>query len=488
MKNATSGDILLAVIEKLISKRIVVVSNRLPVAFEEVEGYVKFRPSPGGLVTALSPTMSERGGLWIGWPGTFAEHDLEEPLTNAAKGLGYGLAGVVLTEDEINNYYLGFSNEIIWPLFHDLQTRCNFDPTYWKAYQAVNSKFANEIAKSLEKDDFIWVQDYHLMLVAKALRSMDVRNKIGFFLHTPFPSPDIWRKLPWRRQLLEGLLDYDLIGFQTRNDRNNFIHCIGNLPKGSRIDTRKNVTTIEIVDREVRVGSFPISIDFRKFARQVRTRDVVRATKRLRETWAGRQVILGVDRMDYSKGIPEKLKAFGNALERFEELRGKVILCQIAVPSRESIPEYQTLKTEIESLIGEINGAFTQPGWTPIHYMFRSFDRSELLAYYRSADIALVTSLKDGMNLVAKEYCAANVGNNGVLVLSEFVGATAQSHKHALLINPYDIEGVAEAIKEACDMDQSEREWRMRHLRKTVARRDIFWWVNSFLSAVSADD
>jgi trehalose 6-phosphate synthase len=468
-----------------ISYRIVVVSNRLPVVFKETDkGHLHFMPSPGGLVTALSPTMEERGGLWVGWPGTFAEFNLEESLNEVANNLCYQLGAVLLTEDEINKYYLGFANEILWPLFHDLQTRCNFDPTYWNAYQTVNHKFADEVAKNLRENDFIWVQDYQLMLVAKALRSMNVNNRIGFFLHTPFPSPDIWRKLPWRKQLLEALLEYDLIGFQTRNDRNNFIHCIEAIGRGFHVDTRKNVSTVKTGDREVGIGSFPISIDFRAFSKIARKPSVAEAAKRLRDTHSDQQIILGVDRLDYSKGIPEKLKAFRNALERFEDLRGRITLCQIAVPSRETIPEYQTLKMEIESLVGEINGVFTQAGWIPIHYMFRSLDRTELLAHYRSADIALVTSLKDGMNLVSKEYCAANVDISGVLILSECAGAATQLYKNALIVNPYDIEGIAEAIYQAYDMSKEERQWRMRKLRKSVARRDIFWWVDSFLKAV----
>ena len=470
---------------EVVGYRIVVVSNRLPVVFEETDdGQAHFRPSPGGLVTALSLTMGERGGLWVGWPGTFIELNLEESLNEAAEDLGYRLSGVLLTEDEISKYYLGFANEIIWPLFHDLQTRCNFDPAYWNAYQAVNHKFADNVAKNLREGDFIWVQDYQLMLVAKALRGMNVDNKIGFFLHTPFPSPDIWRKLPWRKQLLEALLDYDLIGFQTRNDRNNFIRCFEAMGRGFQIDTRKNVSTVKTDDREVGIGSFPISIDFRAFSKLARKPDVVKTAKRLHEAHPNQQIILGVDRMDYSKGIPEKLKGFRSALERFEDLRGRITLYQIAVPSREAIPEYQALKTEIESLVGEINGVFTQAGWVPIHYMFRSLDRTELLAHYLSSDIMLITSLKDGMNLVAKEYCAANVKSSGVLILSEFAGAAAQLYRNALIVNPYDVEGVAEAIYQAYGMSEEERKRRMQKLRKAVAMRDIYWWVDSFLSAV----
>ncbi|MFC1910655.1 trehalose-6-phosphate synthase, partial [Chloroflexota bacterium] len=438
--------------------RIVIVSNRLPISLIKTDkGQWQIQHSHGGLVTALAPLLSERGGLWIGWPGTLEKVDLDEILAVASRDLGYLIKPVSLTEEEINQYYFGFSNEIIWPLFHDLQTRCNFDPAYWKAYQAVNRKFAKVIADNIRVGDYIWVQDYQLMLVAKELRSMGVENKVGFFLHTPFPSLDIWVKLPWRTQILEGLLDYDTVGFQTRHDRNNFVHCLEVMQKGPPIDTRKQVSIITTPKQEVKIGSFPISIDFKGFARQARSKIVAGTVSQLRESMPNQQIILGVDRLDYSKGIPEKLKAFRNALERFDSLRGKITLIQVAVPSREDIPEYQTLRTEIEGLVGKINGMFMQPGWIPIHYMFRSMERTELLAYYRAADIALITSLKDGMNLVAKEYCAANVDKIGVLILSEFAGAATQLYQGSLLVNPYDIEGVAEAIHRAYDMSIDER-------------------------------
>jgi len=472
---------------RLAIDRLVIVSNRLPIAPTRGDrGQWQVQPSPGGLVTALGPILSERGGLWIGWPGMLENVDLDELLAAGSRDLGYILEPVSLTKEEINQYYFGFSNEIIWPLFHDLQTRCNFDPAYWKTYQAVNHKFAQVIAENARTQDYIWVHDYQLMLVAKELRSMGVENNIGFFLHTPFPALDIFVKLPWRMQILSALLEYDVVGFQTRRDRNNFVYCIETMLKGLHVDTRKQVSTIMTPKREIRIGSFPISIDFKDFARRAASPVVVQAARRLREAIPNQQIVLSVDRLDYSKGIPEKLQAFRNALERFKDLRGKITLVQIAVPSREDILQYRALKTEIEGLISEINGRFSRSGWTPVHYMFRSLERSELLAYYRAADIALITSLKDGMNLIAKEYCAANVDKSGVLVLSEFAGAATQLRRDSLLVNPYDIEGVAEAIHQAYAMSIAERRWRMHRLRKSVARRDVFWWVDSFLQAAVA--
>ena len=407
-------------------------------------------------------------------------------MATASKSAGYKLKPVVLTEEELSRYYLGFSNEVIWPLFHDLQTHCNFDPAYWNTYQAVNRKFARAIARNAGANDYIWVQDYHLMLVAKELRGMGVERNVGFFLHIPFPPPDIFVKMPWRSQILEAMLQYDLLGFQTARDRNNFIYCVEALTKGTHYDARRQVSTIATPTRETRVGSFPISIDFNEFAQHAADRTVAERARQLREAIPNRQIILGVDRLDYSKGIPQKLRAFRNALERFGDLRGKVTLVQIVVPSREDITEYQELKSEIEGLVSEVNGKFTQSGWVPIHYMFRSLDRSELLAYYRAAEVALVTPLKDGMNLVAKEYCAASTDNSGVLILSEFAGAATQLRRNSLLVNPYDIEGVANAIHRAYNMSANERRLRMRRLRKSIRKRDIFWWVDSFIRAATA--
>jgi trehalose 6-phosphate synthase len=430
--------------------------------------------------------LGDLGGLWIGWPGILEEVSLNEPLALASRDLGFVLVPVSLTEEEVNQYYFGFSNEVIWPLFHDLQTRCNFDPVYWNAYQDVNLKFAKIIAENARIEDYIWIHDYQLMLVGKYLRGMGVENKLGFFLHTPFPPMDIFVKLPWRTKILESLLEYDVVGFQTRRDKNNFVYCIETMLKGLQVDARKQVSTMATPSREIGIGTFPISIDFNDFARKAKSAVVAGAARQFSESMPNQKIVLGVDRLDYSKGIPEKLKAFKNVLERFDELHGKITLVQIAVPSRRDIPEYQMLRAEIEGLVSEINGLFTQPGWVPVQYMFRSLERTELFAYYLAADIALVTSLKDGMNLVAKEYCAVNVDMNGVLILSEFAGAANQMHRWSLIINPYDIEGVAEAIRQAYEMDMDERRWRMHKLRKSVARRDVFWWVDSFLQAAAA--
>ncbi len=462
--------------------RLLVISNRLPIILTIGDDKKwQVQPSTGGLVNALTPILRNLKGLWIGWHGTLAKVNLDEIIAIGSRNTGLTLKPVILTKEEINQYYLGFANEIIWPLFHDLQSRCNFDPAYWNAYQAVNRKFAQVIAENARDNDYIWVHDYHFMLVAKELRSMEVKRRLGFFLHTPFPSLDIFGKLPWRSQILQALLEYDLVGFQTAGDRNNFIHCVEALTEGVHHDARRQISSITMPNREIRAGIFPISIDFHDLAQRAADIKVAEKARQLQEATPCCQLILGVDRLDYSKGIPEKMKAFRNALERFDDLRGKITMIQIVVPSREDIAQYQQLKSEIESLVSEINGEFTQPGWIPIHYMFRSLDRTELLAYYRAADIALVTPLKDGMNLVAKEYCAANVENRGVLILSEFAGSATQLHKHSLLVNPYDIEGVANAVHRAYNMSTNERRSRMQKLRESIRKHDVFWWADFFL-------
>ncbi len=466
--------------------RLVTVSNRLPVVLRQDEkGRWGVEPGAGGLVTALAPVLRDRGGIWIGWPGTTetAGLDLEDLLAGATARSGYELLPVRLTAGEKERYYRGFANEIIWPLFHDLQSRCRFEPDYWYTYRAVNHKFAKVIAGHCRADDFLWLHDYHLMSVAMELRSLRVENRMAFFLHIPWPPLDIFLKLPWRFQILRDLLANDLIGLQTPRDRRNFLHCVRTLIKDAKVRGKGQSGSIELEGREIQVGVFPISIDYEDFARNAAGPEVSDRAWFIHEHQPERKIFLGIDRLDYTKGIPEKLRGFRSALRRFPELHEKVVLIQVVVPSRWQIPEYGVLKEEIERLVGEINGEFTSSGWVPVHYIFRSLERSELLAYYRTAEVLLTTPWKDGMNLVAKEYCACNVEENGVLVLSEFAGATSQMHRSSLLVNPHDVEGMGEVIYKAYIMGREERRERMHRLRRSVRRQDVFWWVNSFLEA-----
>ena len=467
-------------------KRLVIISNRLPFTLERKGNTYKVLPGSGGLVTALAPVLRDRGGLWIGWPGTYRMGDIAKPVERASKKVGYSMIPVQLTEEEVRSYYEGFSNEVIWPLFHDLQSMCNFDPGYWDTYKAINKRFAHVIMKNTTAEDFIWVHDYHLMTVAEELRFLGIKSKIGFYLHIPFPPLDIFLKLPWRSQILRALLQYDLIGFQTLRDRRNFVQCVRALFGGASVKGKGQVITLKVRNRELRIGSFAISIDYNEFYHSARSKEVADQAWYIHEHLPNLKIILGIDRLDYTKGIIHRIKAFRNALERYPDLRRKVTLLQVVVPSRRNIPMYQDLKIEIDRLVSEVNGAFTTSGWVPIHYIYRSLSRTELLAYYRTAEIALITPLKDGMNLVAKEYCASNIEENGVLILSEFAGAVAQLQKGAVLVNPYDIEEVAAAIYKAFYMDEKERKKRMKKLRAKVKRQDIYWWVNSYLNAAIA--
>jgi len=471
--------------------RMIVVSNRLPVVLEHTsEGNLNARPGSGGLVTALLPVLRDRGGVWVGWAGTTENPRMVDmALEEASRDTGYALHSVPLGAGEVQKFYQGFSNEIIWPLFHDLQSLCVFDPSYWRTYTEVNRRYAEVVSRHCGEHDFIWVHDYHLIHVAAALRQMNVKARTAFFLHIPFPPLDIFVKLPWRFQLLRALFEYDTIGFQTLRDRRNFIQCARTLLEDVAVHGKGQVISVTSGSRTVRVGSFPISIDYNSFMKRASSVDVTGLSTEMRARLPDRQLILGVDRLDYTKGITHRLEAFRHALLRYPELHERVTLVQVVVPSREDIPQYSDLKTRIERLVGEINGQFTRPGgWVPIHYVFRSLTRTELLAYYRAAEIALVTPLKDGMNLVAKEYCTCSIDENGVLILSEFAGAAAQLQGGALLVNPYDREGVADAIYKAYSMSLADRRWRMRRMRRSIRAQDIFWWVDSFLRAAIATD
>jgi len=464
--------------------RLIVVSNRLPVTLVREGEEWTVKAGAGGLVTALAPVLRDRGGLWVGSSGQKGEGDPTAPFAAFSKEAGYDLLPIELTEAEHRNYYEGFSNEIIWPLFHDFQTRCSFMPEYWMSYLDVNKKFARTVAENSRWDDYVWIHDYHLMHVAHSLKELHAVRRCGFFLHIPFPAPDIFLKLPWRKQILQALLEHELVGFQTLGDRRNFVRCLHVLFPRTEVWGRGSVITAGVEGRSVRIGTFPISIDYAAFAKLAAKRETAKAASKIREAFKDRKILLGVDRLDYSKGVPQRLEAVRNALTRYPELRGRINYIQVLVPSREGVSEYQELKNEIERLVTQINGEFTVPGWVPIHHLYRNLSRPELVAYYRASDIALVTALRDGMNLVAKEYCASNVNETGALILSEFAGAAAQFQRlGAFLVNPYDTQEVADALNAACQLPVLERKMRMHKLRENVRRNNISGWVDSFLGA-----
>jgi alpha,alpha-trehalose-phosphate synthase [UDP-forming] len=462
------------------------VSNRLPVQLKKYAGGMRMTPSSGGLASALDSVWKRQTGTWIGWAGKGDAEQSEQLLAGVSKKRPYTLRGVILSDDEVAKFYSGFANEIIWPLFHDFPSRCNFDPDYWEVYQQVNRKFAKVTAEVATSDgDFIWAHDYHLMLMAQQLRERGSVASNGFFLHIPFPAPGMFEKLPWRESILRGLLHYDLLGFQSNGDRDNFVDCLGRLLPAAIVKPGplQNLE-VSFEDRPTIMGAFPISVDFEEFAGRAASSSVAAKAASLRQEMNENVLVLGVDRLDYTKGIPERLKAFRIFLRRFPEWRHKIALMQVVVPSREDIQNYKDVRREVELLVTQINGEFTEPGWIPIHYLHRNLNRDELLAYYRAADIALVTSLKDGMNLVAKEFCAAQVDERGVLIISEFAGAAPELHDGAIVVNPNDFLGVAQALHDACMMPPEEKRKRMQGLRNIIKENDVARWAESFLASV----
>jgi trehalose 6-phosphate synthase len=461
----------------------ILVSNRLPIKLEQVDGEWQVLPGTGGLITALAPVLKGNMGIWIGWPGAPVSEKLEQLLENEASDIGYNLKTIDLTDEEICGFYRGFSNGALWPLFHDLLDHCNFDTRHWEIYQSVNYKFAAAVAASASEDSFIWVQDYHLIMVGHFLSEMGFKERTAFFLHIPFPPKDIFVRLPWRQEILTALLSYKLVGFQTERDRRNFIHCVRYLMPSAQVSHHRKYPFIKYDNRITRIGSFPISIDFKYFNDYAASNDVADAAWYIHEKYTNQKIALGVDRLDYTKGIPQRLLAFENCLERYPELKEKITLLQVVVPSRTEVGEYQQLKRQIDEIVGRINSRFTWRGWVPIHYIFSAISRTELLGFYKASEIALITPLKDGMNLVAKEYCASCIDNKGVLILSEFAGAASRLDVGALLVNPYNIEEVADAIFCAYYMDVEEQVNRMRKLRGEVRKYNVFRWVDQFINS-----
>ena len=446
-------------------KPIVVASNRLPFTFQRTSKGLERRPSPGGLVSALEPVLRKRGGTWIGWPGT----DVREGEQLSTRGEAYRICPVLLSETEIARYYHGFSNRTLWPMLHSMPVRARFDTREWESYQRVNERFGAVTAEEATDAGLVWVQDYHLMLAPSRIRKELPDARLAFFMHVPFPPHDVFRVLPWDKELLRGLLACDLIGFHVRSYAQNFLDCVER-SLGARVD--RDAQLVEYGDLTTRVGAFPLGIEFSLFESLA-----VGAPKK-RES--DQKIVLGVDRLDYTKGIPERILAFQRLLERYPEHREKVTLLQIAVPSRSQVAEYRKLKSEIDELVGNVNGRFATAYWSPIQYLYRSFSQRQLAAIYRDADVALVTPLRDGMNLVAKEYVACQVDDPGVLILSSLAGA-ADTMREALLVNPVDIDGTAEALHRALTMEEEVRRSRLAALRRRERRDNVDAWVDSFL-------
>ncbi len=472
-----------------INKRLIVVSNRLPIVISKENNHWGIQPGSGGLITALSPILKESKSLWVGWPGTGGKAPIRELLDQFGSEQGYKLVGIPLSQQEIEHYYWGFSNGTLWPLLHDLLGYCKFNLEDWRAYVAVNKKFAQAIKKLTRENDIIWVHDYQLSMVGHFLKKLQVRQSLAYFHHIPFPSLDLLRRLPWKAEYIKALLAFDLLGFQTLRDRRNFINTVTSLiPEASVLQRQRNFTLIKYGERIIQARNLPISIDFNEFNNTAHSQEVQDAAWYLHENLHERQLMLGIDRLDYTKGIPERFLAFELALEKYPELKQKISLLQVVVPSRTLDPYYQKLKEQLEQMTGRINARFGDAGWIPIHYIFRSLDNTQLIAHYRTSEIAFITPLRDGMNLVAKEYCACSVENNGVLILSEFAGAADQLGEKALLVNPYDIEKTADTIYQAFTMPLEERQQRMRWLRNQIKRNDVHQWLRYFMRALDGVD
>jgi len=454
-----------------VDRRVIVVANRLPVAYDDGSG--DWEISPGGLVAALTPMLRESGGTWVGWSGVSGRRF--EPFTHS----DIGLKPVYLDQHEYEDFYVGFCNGTLWPLYHDAVRAPEFHRHWWRPYQEVNQRFAAAAADVAGNEDIVWVQDYQLQLVPQMLRQSGEFHSIGFYLHIPFPPEELFSKLPWRKSVLRGLLGADVLAFQSRSSRMNFSVAARRI-----LDIEGSSGRLQWQGRTVELQVSPIGIDVPAI-RELSTTDVIRQRAAALRSDLGDPdvVILGVDRLDYTKGIDHRMRALQTLLERRPDLHGRVSFVQVAVPSREDVAEYQRIRRDIEALVGRINGDFASLGKPPIHYLYRSLSFEELVAYYRAADVMLVTPLRDGMNLVAKEYVACRYDNTGVLVLSEFAGA-AEHLRQAMLVNPYDLDRTADSLETAIAMDHSEQSRRMRSLRRSVSDHDVYWWADRCLGAL----
>ncbi len=462
---------------KRADRALIVVANRMPFTVTSEADGPRVAHSPGGLVAAVAPVLREQGGTWIGWNGVDRDRHPTLATFTAPASERMRFEAVPLSAREVNRYYDGFSNRTLWPLLHYFVGLTRIDLQTWKAYEAVNRRFAEVAVRAHEPGALVWVHDYQLMLVPAFIREARPDARIGFFLHVPFPASDVLRVLPWVRDLLRGLLAADLIGFHVRSYAQNFLRSAERL-LGCEVDVTAGLVRFE--GRDVAVRSLPVGIDAASVEGLAR-RDAAPAA-------IGPRVprhILGVDRLDYTKGIAQRLLAIERLLERHPEHKRRIIFTQILVPSRERVQEYDTLKREIDETVGRINGRFSEPGWMPIRYRVRSLPIPELVALYRDSDVALVTPLRDGMNLVAKEYVAAQLELDGVLVLSELAGA-AEELQEALTVNPFDVDALASALQTALTMPEDERRARMGALRDRVRAHDAHWWAREFVAATEA--
>jgi len=468
-----------------------IVANRLPVDMERrPDGTVAWKRSPGGLVTAMEPLLRRRRGAWIGWPGVIDDDtDTGDALSEPIVQDDLKLFPVRLSADDVAEYYEGFSNATLWPLYHDVIVKPIYQREWWNRYVDVNRRFAEVTARAAAQGATVWVQDYQLQLVPKMLRMLRPDLTIGFFLHIPFPPVELFMQMPWRTEIIEGLLGADLVGFHLQGGAENFMvlsrRLIGAQTSRASIGVRSRFGEVQVGFRTVKVGAFPISIDSAELDQKARTREIRRRAREIRaEVGNPRTLLLGVDRLDYTKGIDVRLMAFNELLAEDLAKREDTVLVQLATPSRERVEAYRVLRDDIERQVGHMNGEYGDVGRPVVQYLHRPVSRDELIAFYLAADVMLVTPLRDGMNLVAKEYVASRSDLGGALVLSEFTGAAAEL-RQAYLVNPHDLEGVKDNIEAAINQDPAEGRRRMRALRRQVLVHDVDRWARSFLSALT---
>lgn len=449
--------------------RLIIVANKAPYTIKKLDNAVQLERSTGGLVTALDPIMRKNKGIWI----CSGENNYEKYKFK----LPYNIKQVRLTQKDKLHYYEGYCNRQIWPLFHYFPIKYKLEDKEWEYYKQVNQRFANQIIEVIKPSDKIWIHDYHLMLVPQMLREQGIKNKIGFFLHTPFPNWEFFRILPRRNSIMEGLLSSDLIGFHTISYQRHFLECVKNeIDKNIPIEN----DVISYKNRKIKTTILPISIDFNMINEKARSKHIAEKSQRLSENFITDIVGLGVDRLDYSKGIVERLEGYEHFLDINPEYQGKITFIQVAVPTRTNIQEYKKIKREVDEAVGRINGKFSKDGWVPVCYIYNTLDTDELVAYYSCADFMLVSALRDGLNLVSKEYIASRVNNNGTLILSEFAGA-AEELDTDNKINPYDVKSISNAILKAVNTPIKDKQETMLKLREHVKTNDIYKWVNDFL-------
>jgi trehalose 6-phosphate synthase len=454
--------------------RLIVISNRVSKPKGEGEG------SQGGLAVALSAALRDHRGLWFGWSGETAEEFTGH--IDLQRHEGVTTATIDLEEQDVDEYYNGYANRTLWPLLHYRIDLAEYDRSFAGGYERVNERFADTVQPLIEPDDLVWVHDYHLIPLGQQLRDRGVKNRIGFFLHIPWPPARLMVSLPFHEGLVLSMLAYDVIGFQTEEWLESFRHYVEH-ELGGHCDEDG---TIRVGDRSVHAGAYPIGIDYAEFVKAAASEKAKAAFEKMRVSAAGRRTIIGVDRLDYSKGLEERFLGYRRFLEDHESCKGKVFLLQIAPPSRGEVATYEVIRERLDELSGRINGEFAEVDWVPIRYVNQGYKREDLAGFYRAAEIGLITPLRDGMNLVAKEYVAAQDPEDpGVLILSRFAGAALQL-KEALLVNPYSKEEISDAILQALDMPREERVRRWRALNESVQREDVLAWRKGFVEALAA--